>query len=639
MEHIIIGTAGHIDHGKTALIRALTGRETDTQKEEKERGITIDLGFTWFDLPGGKRAGVIDVPGHEKFLPNMLAGVCGMDFALLVIAADEGIMPQTIEHMDILSELSVSQGFIVLTKIDMVDEGYEELVAEDIKEQLKGTVFADWPIYSVDSLSLKGIKELKEALAKKADSINRIRDDKGSFRMPIDRVLSLKGLGTVVAGTVLEGSLHVDQEIRLYPSERVAKVKSIQSHGENEDACFPGQRAAILLSGVDKKEAHRGMVAASLDSLYVSNRFDVFIHLNNHTERTLKHQQRVHLHMGTEEVTARVVLFSKDLLEAGDSDYAQLITDKEITAKRKDRFVIRFLSPLETIGGGQIINVKAVKRKRNNEEVIKYLENALNDQKGDLIKKLLSDQSRPVAHSKLFKLTELSMEDFQDEIDELLSEKTIFSVNGRKEPFYWTIDKEADCFFKVDGYFKERLKESPFCLGDKKVVIRAKLFRDYEPLLFDAYMESLESRGMIRLDGEIVIYGDPEERQNEEYEKLLSDLSKKLNSAGMDFIDINSEKPSDMTNEAYEDFILAAIYGGSLVRVHDEFVTTREVAAKAVKAVEEFFLKEDVISVATLRDLLGTSRRSAKPFMAYLDEIGVTVWCGKETERKRKEEN
>ncbi|MGL5557828.1 MAG: selenocysteine-specific translation elongation factor, partial [Paraclostridium dentum] len=318
MKNVIIGTAGHIDHGKTTLIKALTGRETDTLAEEKKRGISINLGFTYFDLPSNKRAGIVDVPGHEKFIKNMLAGASGLDMVLLVVAADEGVMPQTVEHMDILTFLNIKKGMIVLTKSDTVEEDFRELVKEDIREKVKGTFLEDAEIIEVDSISKKGLDNLINKIDKMTDEIEDKNLDTPA-RLNIDRVFSIKGFGTVVTGTLIEGKISIDDDLVIYPKELKTKIRSIQVHGEGVETAYAGQRTAINISNVKVEEINRGDVLASPHSLEEAMMLDVRLSVVKHTDAGLKHWDRLRLYHGTREILCRAVPLEVEEIMPGES--------------------------------------------------------------------------------------------------------------------------------------------------------------------------------------------------------------------------------------------------------------------------------------------------------------------------------
>ena len=324
MKNIIIGTAGHIDHGKTTLIKALTGRNTDRWEEEQRRGITIDLGFTYFDLPSGDRAGIIDVPGHEKFINNMVAGVVGMDLVLLVIAADEGIMPQTREHMDILGLLGIEKSIIVLNKCDLVDEEWIELVEEEIREELSGTFLEQAPVVKVSAATGQGLDQLIEVIGHMSSDEVVEKDIHTIPRLPIDRAFSLSGFGTIITGTLVSGTIRKEDTLEMYPIGKECKIRSIQVHGADQKECYAGQRVAINLSNVKKKEIQRGCVLAPPNSMKNTDLLDVKMNILESSMRVLTNHTRLHFFTGTSEILCRAVLLDKEELGPGESGYVQL---------------------------------------------------------------------------------------------------------------------------------------------------------------------------------------------------------------------------------------------------------------------------------------------------------------------------
>ena len=367
MKNIIIGTAGHVDHGKTALIKALTGIETDRIKEEKKRGITIELGFAYLDLPDGEKAGIIDVPGHEKFIKNMLAGAGGIHIAMLVIAADEGVMPQTREHLDILSLLGIRRGVVVITKGDLE---WKPGLREEIQMFVAGTFLEKAAVVVTSAVDGRGIEDLRRILwqmcleetqggdyAQRNASVN-------SFRLPIDRVFSLKGFGTIVTGTLLDGALDMDSSAMLYPKAQLVKVRGIQVHGQNVSRAFPGQRVAVNLAGIGKEEISRGEILAAADSMESTMMADVKLRLLKSGHRSLKSGARVHLYHGAAELICKVILLDREVMKTGEEAVVQLRMEQQTAMKAGDHFVIRFYSPVETIGGGVVENPNALKRKR-----------------------------------------------------------------------------------------------------------------------------------------------------------------------------------------------------------------------------------------------------------------------------------
>lgn len=634
MDHMIIGTAGHIDHGKTAMIKALTGRDTDTLKEEKQRKISIDLGFTYFDLPDGKRAGVIDVPGHEKFLPNMLAGVCGIDLVLLVIALDEGIMPQTREHMDILEKLHVPAGIIVLTKADCVEEEWADMMEGEIREHMKGTMFEGWPCQRISSVKGTGIEELKGLIVRQTSCLLRNRNTIGRFRMPVDRVMSLKGFGTVIAGTVMEGSISCEEKIMLYPSGQATKVKSIQIHGKDVKKACAGQRAALLLLGTRKEEVKRGYVAAFPDSLQPSRFLDVKIEMVSDTKRVLKNQTRVHLHIGTDQLLCRVILLEQQELKAGQSGYAQLVLERELAVKKKDRFIIRFFSPLETIGGGMVLEERPAKHKRFDSQALALLKNKEEDREEAILLSCLENgTTKPMEPGELEQQSGIRRDNLDSLLKKLESEQECVVIRGRKKTFYWTQQAtERECR-RMEEVLQNYRKQWPFKKGMEKSVLKNTVWKDWEADRFDAWLDHLEEKERIQREGtRIHLYGFAPAADIQS-EKLKKCLYQAFENTGFDFVRVNELRPSDMEEEMYQDILAFLTEEKEIVHISDDYYTTPKLAEEIIIRVRRYFEENQVLSISSLRDLLQTTRRSAKAAMVYLDEQKVTKFCGKETER------
>ena len=355
MKHVIIGMAGHVDHGKTELVKALTGVDTDRLAEEKKRGITIDLGFARLDFPDGSCASIVDVPGHERFIKNMLAGAGGVDLAMLVVAADEGFMPQTVEHLDILQLLGVKDGLIVLTKTDLVDEDWLNMLEEDVKSRVKGTFLEDKPILRTSVRTGEGVEALREAL----HDLTLHAEEKSArtpFRLPIDRVFSVDGFGTIVTGTLIDGHIAVGDEAQLMPLGNQCRVRNLQVHGRDVSAVYAGQRAAVNLAGIKKESISRGDVLCRTDSMQPSLMLDVKLQNLPDSKRIIESGSRLHLYHGAAVRLAKAVLLDRDALRPGESCYAQLRLSEALAARQGDRFVVRFYSPLETVGGGMILD-------------------------------------------------------------------------------------------------------------------------------------------------------------------------------------------------------------------------------------------------------------------------------------------
>ena len=426
--NVIIGTAGHIDHGKTTLIKALSGIETDTTQEEKDRGMSINLGFAYFDLPSGKRCGVVDVPGHEKFIKNMLAGVSGINLVLLLVDSREGIMPQTKEHIDILTLLGIENYIIVMTKIDLVEEEYRELVKEDIREFIAGTVLENSPIIEVDSISKKGLDSLLETIDKKTEDIEAKNIEKNA-RLNIDRSFQVKGFGTVVTGTLTEGVVNVGDELVIYPKGIKTKVRNIQVHAKDVEKAYAGQRTAINLANTKFDDVKRGDTLATADSLTKTYMLDSEIKLINDERANLELWDRVRVYIGTEEVMARVVPLGTDLLKAGESSFAQLRLEDEIAVKNYDKFIIRTYSPMITIGGGVILDASPKKHSRFNEEILEKLKVQLEGNTSDLIANyILSHNNYLVSKDSIVKDLQLPEEEIVESIAQLIETATVYET-------------------------------------------------------------------------------------------------------------------------------------------------------------------------------------------------------------------
>jgi selenocysteine-specific elongation factor len=363
VKQIILGTAGHIDHGKTSLIRAVTGTDTDRLKEEKERGITIELGFAALDLPSGQHLGIVDVPGHEKFVKNMVAGATGIDIVAMVIAADEGVMPQTREHMEICTLLGIKHGLVVLTKIDMVDEEWLELVQEDVRDFTRGTFLEDSPMVPVSSVSGDGIPEFIAQLDELSQKIP-VKPPSSIFRLPIDRVFTMKGFGTVITGTLVSGSINDGASIMVYPQGITSKIRGLQVHNQSVDSAEAGMRTAINFQGLEKAAIQRGEVLSSPDALKPSYMVDIDLNFLSSNPKPIKNRTLVRFHTGTSEILGNLILLDREELLAGDSTVAQLRLNSAVSLVKEDRFVIRSYSPIRTIGGGEVLNPIPKKHKQ-----------------------------------------------------------------------------------------------------------------------------------------------------------------------------------------------------------------------------------------------------------------------------------
>jgi selenocysteine-specific elongation factor len=428
--NLIIGTAGHVDHGKTSLIRALTGIETDRLKQEKERGITIELGFAWFDLPDGRRAGIIDVPGHERFVRNMLAGAAGIDVVLMVVAADEGVMPQTREHLNILELLGVKKGIVVITKTDLVEPEFLELAREEIDEALAETFLVDAPRVQVSVVTNQGLHQLRETIGRVAVEAPP-RPRRNFARLPVDRVFVQKGFGTVVTGTLLDSVLQEGDQVLLMPGEIKARVRQIQNHGKQVNQAEPGQRVAVNLAGLERQQVHRGQVLFRGEGLEAVNKVAARFRLLPEA-LALVNNTRVRFHCGASETLGRAVLLEGDALEPGETALVQFRLDEPLVAVRGDRYVVRSESPVTTIGGGEIIEVSRRRLSRVRPGVVETLRTRESGGPSVLIGSHLKEAAVPLTRQQLLSRTQLAPAELSNALGDLVEDITSFSLDGKE---------------------------------------------------------------------------------------------------------------------------------------------------------------------------------------------------------------
>lgn len=622
MRNIIIGTAGHIDHGKTTLIKALTGRETDRWEEEKRRGITIDLGFTYFDLPDGNKAGIIDVPGHEKFIKNMLAGVVGMDMVLLVIAADEGIMPQTTEHLNILNLLGVENGIVVITKCDIVDQEWISLVREDITETISSTFLEGAPIVEVSSKTGQGIEKLIQEIINIADKAVKERELNTIPRLPIDRVFSIQGFGTVITGTLITGILKKGEEVEIYPVNKICRIRNIQVHSSDVEKAYAGQRTAINLSNVKKNEIYRGCVIAPVNSMKNTMMLDVKLNLLKSSKRVVINRSRLHLYTGTSEILTRVVLLDRDELTPGESCYAQLRLEEEIAVRRGDKFIVRFYSPLETIGGGEIIEPLPLKRKRFDENLIEELKIKEKGTGADVIEKIIKDTKYLLSVSGLAKTTALTETEVQDNIEILEQEEKITLFKVKNDMYVWHKSFEIEIEEKLEKYLFNYHKENKYATGAKKSEIKSKFFPNLKQLLFDVIIQAFVEKGLIKQSDEFISLNYFTIEYDEDYRKIKERVLMILDEVKFELLKID-ELAEKINHPMTDDVLSLMLTEKDLVRIND-LVTTRELYEEAKNILVEFLNKNKKISAAQYRDLINTNRKTAIALLEHFDMLKLT---------------
>ncbi len=626
MKNIIIGTAGHVDHGKTALIRALTGIETDRIKEEKKRGITIELGFAYLDLPNGDKAGIIDVPGHEKFVKNMLAGAGGIDLALLVVAADEGFMPQTKEHLGILSLLNIPEGLIVVTKKDMVDEDWLEVVSEDIRSEVAGTFLEEAPIIPVSSYTGEGIEELRQAIFALIDASSQIKNPNTPFRIPVDRVFSIEGFGTVITGTLIEGQMNVGDPVTIYPSGLETKIRNLQVHSHDVPTAYAGQRVAVNLAGLKKTDLDKGDVVAQKDSMHNTMMLDVKMSLLKNCDRDIFNGSRLHLYHGARDVLCKCILLDREVASAGDEVYVQLRLEEEIAAKTGDRFILRFYSPVETIGGGVILDSNPMKHKRNDEAVLAAM--AIKDkgsEKEKIIEALKEFSPRYQTMDYLKVHTNIDGEMFDSIIHILLEEGEVFSINQNvviHKSFLKNMEQRAE---KMLSKYHE---ENPLRAGMKRDEFRGKLFPDQDLATADKVTDLMIADKVVTLTQGSVALKSFAVKFNALQEKVLGKLEKIYLDGGFATPSLDDVAKEFAKEKSFKQVLEAMVTDGRLIKLTDQIIYHVDNYEKALKLVQDFVAEHGQITLGETRDLTGSSRKYTLALLEYWDRKNITKKVG-----------
>lgn len=630
MKNIIIGTAGHVDHGKTRLIKALSGIDTDRLEEEKKRGITIELGFAHIPNDAGYNIGVIDVPGHEKFIKNMLAGIGGIDFVLFVVAADEGIMPQTREHFEILQALGIDDGIIAITKTDMVDEEWLELVQEDIRDYVEGSFLEGKPMIPVSAKSGENIDLLKEEIIRKCDRESKRIEAPEMFRLPVDRVFTKSGFGTVVTGTLMDGTCSLNDEVHVFPEEAPAKIRGIQTYGNDVEQAVAGQRTAINLSGVRKEDIRRGDVIAAKSAVSVTGMLDVKLKIFDSSERMVLNNSRVHLYCGSKEVLTKVILMDRDALSAGEEAYVQFRLEEPIAVRRGDRFIIRFYSPIITIGGGQILDAVPEKHKRNRENV---LEGFRMLESGNISDIFVLKTGGHKFYSKELLLQELGMlpEIGDREIERCIEEGKLVELEDGTILAASKFQMMTDRLIQL---LQEYHESNPLAEGMPKQELQSRL-RDtwhiQEDKIILGAVHRLMNLGTLMDCGKTVSMQGFEAVLTPEQEKLKERIAGIYKDAGIE-IPKNDEIYVLDSDKRVINAIFDRLYKeGVLVKVDPSYNISQE-GWNRVAAAARTAGAEGSFVLADFRDTLNTSRKYASVYLAALDRAGITVFDG---ERRR----
>jgi selenocysteine-specific elongation factor len=618
MSNFIIGTAGHIDHGKTSLIKALTGFDTDRLREEKERGISIDLGFSYLEFPDGSKAGIIDVPGHEKFLNNMLSGVVGMDLILFVVAADEGVMPQTVEHLNILNLIGVKNGIIVMTKSDMVDDDMLELVAEDIRESFKDTFLEKAKITIVSSKTGAGIEDLKSEIRLAMNNVEP-RSVTKQARLPIDRVFTLKGIGTVITGTVIEGTIRLNDEMCLFPQNTSQRVRNIQVHNQNENAASAGQRAAINLAATTKKEIRRGEVLAEKDSLHVSNMMDVELILLAETLRTVRNGSRVHFFIGTAEAIGTMILFDRKELDPGEKCFAQIRLDQYLSVKYGDKFIIRFYSPLETIGGGTIIDPNPSKKKPLNPSAKILCQKKIHGDIESILLAFVEEHRDFISFGSIRKTFSLNSDDIDEIMQRLTDNDSVIAFSDNDNSYYIHQDsyqRLRESMLEEIRQYNEKYNLKP---GINKETLMKNKGIGFNVILFNKLLLKMKEEGYIKLLNEFVATSDFSMGLSESQALIMSAINDLLQ---QDDRIIKKEAVYGLDKDgSILDYL---IYSKKVEIINNEFVMNISILNDIKDVIIDYLIKHQKITAAQARDLIGTSRKKAILILEYLDMKKIT---------------
>lgn len=622
MKNIIIGTAGHVDHGKTALIKALTGIETDRIKEEKKRGITIELGFAYLDLPDGEKAGIIDVPGHEKFVKNMLAGAGGIDLALLVVAADEGFMPQTREHLGILSLLNISEGIIVVTKKDMVDEDWLEIVCDEVRQEVQGSFLENAQIIPVSSYTGEGIEQLRQAIFTMIDQKTQIKNLDVPFRIPVDRIFSVEGFGTVITGTLIEGTMKVGDPVTVYPSRIESRIRNLQVHSQNVQEAYAGQRVAVNLAGLKKTDLNKGDVIAVPDSMHTTMMIDIHLTVLKDCDREIRNATRLHLYHGARDILCKIVLLDRDSVGAGESCYAQLRLEEEIAVKTGDRFVLRFYSPVETIGGGVILDSNPFKHKRNDATVLESLKLKEGGSDREKISAALRDYSARFETLDFLQIqTGIPKEQFEQQINKLIKDKVAFRVSDNVVIHTDYLNRLKDSAIKLlESYHKE----NPLREGMKKDEFRNKLIKYEDISVVDKITDSLVNRKVLKYVNNCVALADFEVQQDNNQQEIENAfLQGGFSPESPDQIAARFPKVKN-----FKQVLESLVNTGKLVRVEEKILLHADYYNKALTLAKEHVDQNGQITLAEMRDLMGASRKFAVAVLEYWDKRGITKKVG-----------
>jgi selenocysteine-specific elongation factor len=629
-KNVIVGTAGHIDHGKTELIKALTGIDTDRLKEEKERGITIDIGFAEMRIGDELLIAFIDVPGHERFVKNMLAGAGGIDMVLLVVAADESIKPQTREHFDICRLLNIKKGVIAITKADLVEDDILELVSMEVSDFAKGSFLQDAPIITTSIKSGQGLEEIKDALA---DVARRImpKDSSGLFRIPIDRRFSMKGFGTVITGTLVSGTLEQDNEVEILPKGLKTKVRGLQVFNNKTDKAWAGQRTAVNLPGVELSQIERGDVLVPVDTFRTSYLFDVKLQLLPSVPRRLKDFTRVRFHQGTSEIMARVHLLEDKFLEPGGETFAQLVLEEKTLCLAGDKFIIRSYSPITTIGGGIVLDNLPFRHRGRKASVVERLKIL---DKGELESSIIAfvDDAGAEGIEGKELIARLSIEPkIMNKLAEKLEEEDKIKIVTTQPLKLISLSLFGSLCDKVLQEIKNYHQRNPFKKGMPKEELRAKVFRHKNQGMMDFVLGSLRDKGEISILRENITLAGYKIELSPEDEGIKRELEKIFIQGKFTPPEIeNALSRCKGDRKKVETIFNLLIDQGVLIKISSNYIIHSAVLEELKIKLKDFAAKKEKISVPEFKELTNTTRKYAIPLLEYLDRQKITRRVGDE---------
>jgi len=636
LDNIILGTAGHIDHGKTSLVKALTGTETDRLKEEKERGITIELGFASLDLPSGQHIGIVDMPGHEKFVKNMVAGSSGIDVVTMVIAADEGVMPQTREHMEICNLMGVSHGLVALTKTDMVDEDLLELALDDIQEFVQGTFLEDKPIIPVSAVTGQGLDQLTATLEEICRTLPE-RQFSSIFRLPVDRVFSMKGFGTVITGTLISGQVSVGDEIMVYPKRITSKVRGIQVHSASVNQTHAGTRTAINFQGLDKESVFRGDLLSTPATLIESYMVDASFRYLKSNAKPAKARTRIRFHSGTSEILGYMVLLDRDELVPGEEAPVQFRLEAPVCCIKDDRYVIRSYSPVRTIGGGTILNPASQKHKLKDLEIIQGLADLLSDDNEKAIAYFLSLKgSAGLTLNQLRVMTNITDKKLAAALQKMMAKQEIILLDKEKQVY---VSGKIFDSFKDKSLEKLRAyhEANPLKEGMPSQELKSKFQYVDDNKFFNILFNRLEKEGLIVQDKNLVRLADftvaLQVDQHEIKEKILA-IYKDSGLTPPFFRTIC--KDLDLDQKTAKDVLHMLIDEKSVVKTKDDLFFFSVAMAELEKKLIAFLKENQTITTPEFKDMTGISRKFVIPLIEYFDSIRLTIRVGDYRQLRKK---